>query len=215
MPDRGATRVVIVGGGTAGWMTATALSSIYPQAQVSVHLIESEQIGSIGVGEATIPEIALFNDLVGIDEKEFLRATGGTFKLGIEFTDWGELGQSYMHPFGKFGTQLDALQFYHHWQRLFLANGDTDISDYSICMQAAKAGKFAKPSSNPKSPLAGISYAYHFDAIKYAQLLQKYAVKRGVKHTEGLVEKVTLRKRDGYIESITLKNEQHIVGDGV
>lgn len=210
MHNKPVTRVVIVGGGTAGWMTAIALSSLYSKEQVSVHLIESDDISTVGVGEATIPEIALFNDLVGIDENDFLRFTGGTFKLGIEFVNWGNIGEQYMHPFGASGIQLDSLQFYHHWQRLFLANKNTNINDYSICMHAAKAGKFKQPSTNPKSPLSGLSYAYHFDAIKYAKFLRGIAEQRGVKRTEGLVDKVNMRASDGYIESLVLNgSKQH------
>jgi len=205
--------VVIVGGGTAGWMTALALASVFDGEQISVTLVESDQIASVGVGEATIPEIAAYNDLVGIDENEFLSFTNGTFKLGIEFNDWGKKGDSYMHPFGTAGFQLDNIDFYHHWQRQYLNKGGADINDYSICYQAAKAKKFGKPSDNPNSPLANLSYAYHFDATKYAQFLRGYAEQRGVKRIEGKVTKVNLREQDGFINSITLEGNQQLVGD--
>ena len=206
-------RVVIVGGGTAGWSTAAALSNVFRREHVPIHLIESDEIGTVGVGEATIPGIASFNKALGIDENEFLKFTKGTFKLGIEFVNWGKKGDSYIHPFGGYGTKLDNLQFYHHWQKHFVAGGKTDIYDYSICVQAAKLNRFSRPSENPKSPLYQINYAYHFDASLYAKLLSTYARRRGVIRTEGLVESVNLNSSDGYIQSIQLKSGQVIEAD--
>ena len=213
MKNNNINNVVIVGGGTAGWMTALALASVFDREQISVTLIESDQIASVGVGEATIPEIAAYNDLVGIDENEFLSFTNGTFKLGIEFKNWGKEGDSYMHPFGTAGFKLSNIEFYHLWQRQFIAHADSDINDYSICHLAAKANKFGLPSSNPKSPLANLSYAYHFDATKYALFLRGYAEKRGVKRIEGKVINVELHSENGNISSISLENGTTITGD--
>ena len=205
------SKVVIVGGGTAGWMTAAALSNTL--SSIEIRLLESEQIGTVGVGEATIPEFAVFNDILGIDEDEMLRETGGTFKLGIEFVNWGKLGDKYFHPFGGYGRTLDALQFYHFWQRHYLAGGDSDISEYSICTQAARANKFMRPIDKPNSPLSQIDYAFHFDAGLYARYLRKYAEKRGVMRTEGMLEKVSLKQQTGDIAELTLQSGEVIAGD--
>ena len=204
-------KVVIVGGGTAGWMTAAALSNTLPH--LDIRLVESEQIGTVGVGEATIPEFAVFNDILGIDEDEMLRETGGTFKLGIEFVNWGKVGDCYFHPFGGYGQTLDALQFYHFWQRHYLAGGQSDISEYSICTQAAKASKFMRPIDKPNSPLSQIDYAFHFDAGLYAKYLRKYAEKRGVTRTEGMLDKVRLDPQSGLITDLALQSGETIGGD--
>ncbi len=207
------TKVLIVGGGTAGWMTAAALSNTFNRKQVEITLVESDEISSIGVGEATIPEIAIYNDILGIDENEFLKFCGGTFKLGIEFNHWGKIGDSYMHPFGHYGTKLDVLQFYHYWQKNNHEYGEHDIEQYSICEQAAKRNKFAKPTNIPNSPLSQITYAFHFDASLYAQYLRKYSEDREVIRQEGFVESVNLEKTDGSIREIQLRSGAILTAD--
>lgn len=205
-------RVVIVGGGTAGWMTAAALSNTFTANNVHITLIESEQIGTIGVGEATIPQFIGFNKILGINENEFIKHTQGTYKLGIEFIDWQKIGKAYMHPFGDYGAQLDALPFYHIWQKYHLDGGKLDLNDFSICTLAAKSHKFLPPSNNKNSPLGQLNYAYHIDASKYAMLLRHYSEQREVTRIEGKVEHIQQHQTD-YIESVTLEDGRRISGD--
>jgi len=184
-------RVVIVGGGTAGWMTAAALSKVLPQQYCEIELVESEMIGTVGVGEATIPQIATFNQLLGIDENEFMRETQATFKLGIQFNDWGKLGDSYLHPFGVFGAPIGELPFHHYWLKLFHQGHFQKLDDFALACSAAPKGKFTRPVNIEKSPLSQIVYAFQFDAGLYAKYLRKLSESRGVTRTEGKVSQVT------------------------
>lgn len=204
--------IVIVGGGTAGWMTAAALSSMLPEKNVCITLIESEQIGTIGVGEATIPSIINFNRMLGINEAEFLAATKGTYKLGIEFKDWGRLGETYFHPFGAPGVDMNGIDFHQYWLYTKAAGADTKLEDYSVCAIAAKQAKFALPDDNPRSVLSHLKYAYHFDASKYAAFLRGYAEKRGVKRIEGKVEHVQQDTMSGAINGLKMENGAFIEG---
>lgn len=206
-------KVVIVGGGSAGWMTAAALSKFIKNQYTSVQLIESEQIGTISVGEATIPPINTFNQLLGIDENEFVKATKATFKLGIEFTNWSKIGQSYMHPFGEFGQDIEAVKFYQFWLKLRSQRDMPYIDQYSLSAVAAKMGKFTKPGNDPRAVMSSLAYAFHFDATLYAKYLRTYSEKRGVQRTEGKVVDVNLRSEDGFIRSLTLEDGQVIEGD--
>lgn len=206
-------KVVIVGGGSAGWMTAAALSKFIKNQYTSVQLIESEQIGTISVGEATIPPINTFNQLLGIDENEFVKATKATFKLGIEFTNWSKIGQSYMHPFGEFGQDIEAVKFYQFWLKLRSQHDMPYIDQYSLSAVAAKMGKFTKPGNDPRAVMSSLAYAFHFDATLYAKYLRTYSEKRGVQRTEGKVVDVNLRSEDGFIRSLTLEDGQVIEGD--
>ena len=193
------TRLVIVGGGSAGWMTAAAVSRLV-DAGVAVTLVESDEIGTVGVGEATIPPLLDFNVAIGIDENEFVAATQGTFKLGIEFVDWGRVGDRYIHPFGKYGRQMLGLSFHQIWLRQHLLGGDADpgpLSDYAIAIAAARRRRFARPVSNPKAVLSGLGYAYHFDAGLYARFLRKHAEARGVTRVEGKIATVEQAPLDG------------------
>ena len=184
MTHPAALNIVIVGGGTAGWMTAAALSKLLGD-QYRIQLVESDEIGTIGVGEATIPNIKNFNATLEIDEDEFIRATQGTFKLGIEFVDWGAIGDRYIHGFGKVGQEFDALAFHHYWLRLRRQGLASDLGDYSINTVAPLQAKFMRPRPEMAgSPLADIAYAYHFDASLYARFLRDYAQKRGVLRSE-------------------------------
>lgn len=205
--------IVIVGGGSAGWMTAAALAQAVGET-CAITLIESEAIGTVGVGEATIPPIRNFNQRLGIDEATFVRETQGSFKLGIEFVDWGRLGHSYFHPFGQYGAEFDSVPFYHHWMRAHLA-GETvgPIDDFSMCWAMAKAGKFAHPSPDRRLIQSTFDYAYHFDAGLYAAFLRRYAEQRGVRRIEGKVVDVSLRGEDGFIEAVTLDDGARIVGE--
>jgi tryptophan halogenase len=213
MVDAAVKNIVIVGGGTAGWMTAAALSKLLGSGQ-SIRLIESDDIGIIGVGEATIPHLHEFNLALGIDEDEFVKATQGSFKLGIEFVNWGSLGSRYIHGFGKVGNATDGLPFYHFWLRMQRLNKAKSLEAYSINTQAPKDFKFMRPRADMAgSPLADIAYAFHFDAGLYAKFLRAFAEKRGAVRTEGKVKNVTLRSEDGYIQSVTMESGETIEGD--
>ena len=205
--------VVIVGGGTAGWMTASALASLL-KPPYRIHLVESDEIGIIGVGEATIPHIKQFNSALGIDEDEFVRQTQGTFKLGIEFVNWGALGDRYIHGFGKVGPDLDGLPFHHFWLRQALRGQAADLGAYSINTAAPLKAKFMRARSDmPHSPLGEISNAFHFDAGLYAKYLRAYAEQRGVRRTEGRVVRVLQREPDGHIRGIVLASGEVVEGD--
>lgn len=207
-------QVVIVGGGTAGWMAAATLGHLLEGSPTKVALIESEQIGTVGVGEATIPPIIAFNTMLGIDEDEFVRETNATFKLGIEFVDWLERGHSYIHPFGDFGRDFDAIPFYQYWLHRNLAGHKDDLFSYSLMVEACRREKFMRPITNrPQSALAGINYAFQFDASLYAAFLRRFAEGKGVTRIEGKVEGVSQNSESGHIETLTLDNGQSISGD--
>lgn len=208
-------RIVIVGGGTAGWMTAAALTRLIEHAGVSVTLVESDEIGTVGVGEATIPSIRVFNALLGLDEDDFLRHTGGTFKLGIEFVDWYRRGSRYIHPFGTFGADHQAIRFHQLWLKLRKL-GEPDLGelcDYNLCTTAAAQHRFMRPVGGPDSVLASLRYAFHFDAGRYARYLREYAEKRGVRRIEGRVAEVRLRPGDGFIASLALQDGRAVEGE--
>jgi len=207
------SRVVIAGGGTAGWMTAAALSRFLVPTGVTVELVESEQIGTVGVGEATIPGIIDFNRMLGIDEADFIAATKGTFKLGIEFVDWDRIGNRYLHPFGDYGFDLEGVPFHHYWLRDRLRGSDQPLAAYSMCCQAAKAGKFMRPVSDPQSPVSQMRHAYHFDAGLYARYLRDYAEKRGVTRIEGRIKTVDQSAENGALAALEMEDGRRIEGD--
>jgi len=213
MADARLKHLVIVGGGSAGWMTAAALSSMLDSESTQITLVESEQIGTVGVGEATIPDMMNFNRMLGIREADFMKATQATFKLGIEFADWGRKGDRYFHPFGEHGADMQGIDFHQYWLRAHQDGSDRPIQDYSLCAIAGKAGKFCHSSENPKSVLSHIRYAYHFNATRYAQFLRQYAETRGVIRLEGKVETVNLAPETGHIQTLVLENGQTIDGD--
>jgi tryptophan 7-halogenase len=205
--------IVIVGGGSAGWMTAAALAHAVGQT-CAITLVESEAIGTVGVGEATIPPIRHFNQRLGIDEATFVRETQGSFKLGIEFVDWGRLGHSYFHPFGQYGAEFDQVPFYHHWMHEHLAGrAEGPIDDFSMCWAMARAGKFTHPSPDRRLIQSTFDYAYHFDAGLYAAFLRRFAEGRGVKRVEGRVVDVALRGEDGFIAAVTLDSGEAVTGE--
>ncbi len=203
-------QVVIVGGGTSGWMTAAGLARMLDRNQVSITLIESDEIGTIGVGEATIPTLQSFNSLLGIDEADFIRRTQGTFKLGIEFADWGRPGDSYIHPFGSFGIDRPEVRFHHMWLKLKAAGEQVgDIGDYNLSLVAARLNRFGAGTNGLTSSMR---HAYHLDASLYARYLREYAESRGVTRREGLITNVNQRE-DGFVSSLTLRDGRTIGGD--
>ena len=213
--------VVIVGGGTAGWMTASLMAKVLNKT-LNITLVESDKIGIIGVGEATIPPIVQFNNAIGLDEKEFLKATKGTIKLGIEFNSWNKKDESYMHAFGNIGKQFAFCDFHHFWQKYQQVennnNENTLINsnsfwDYSLNYQAAKKNKFAPINNIPNTNLPGLAYAYHFDAQLYADFLRTHAEGMGVQRVEGTITQVNQNHNSGFVESIQLENGNVIHGD--
>ena len=206
-------RILIVGGGTAGWMTAALLARLF-QGLYEIVLIESEEIGTVGVGEATIPAIKKYNELLGLDENDFLRRTYGSFKLGIEFVDWLRKGHSYMHGFGVIGQDLGWLRCHQYWLKMHALGRASDFANFSINTAAAYANKF-RPA-DPKmgdSPIGHIAHAFHFDASLYARFLRGYAEERGVRRREGKVADVTLRSEDGFVQSVTMADGEVIEAD--
>ncbi|ADU13556.1 tryptophan halogenase family protein [Asticcacaulis excentricus] len=206
-------RIIIVGGGTAGWMTAAGLSYACRDRIAQVTLIESDEIGTIGVGEASIPSLVTFNQFLKIDEREFMAHTKATFKLGIEFRNWGALGDRYMHPFGPFGHDFGMAAFHHYWLRAQASGDLTPLSDYNLNSVLARRNAFAPPASDRNSPLSALVYAYHFDAGLYARYLRSYAENFGVTRIEGQVVKVGQDAESGYITGLTLSDGRRVEGD--
>jgi tryptophan halogenase len=205
--------IVIVGGGTAGWMAAAAMSRFMNNGVTRITLIESDEIGTVGVGEATIPPIINFNRMLGLNESEFLRETQGTYKLGIEFVNWGRIGDRYFHPFGAHGEDLSGIHFHQLYLRERKRRVLQDISAWSMSAVAASMGRFAHPPANARFPVKDLYYAFHFDASLYAKYLRRYAERGGVKRIEGKIVDVMLRGQDGFVQSVTLAGGQVIAGD--
>jgi tryptophan halogenase len=206
IPQKKIQKIIIAGGGTAGWIAAIALSKKLG-ALLDITLIESDEIGTIGVGEATIPPMRTFHKLMGIDEQEFMRATEATFKLGILFENWAQRGDSYIHAFGKIGKETWLADFHHFWLRAKELGIADEYSAYCLEAQASKAGKFAK------SPTSDINFAYHLDATRYAKYLRKMSETYGVKRVEGKITEVTQDADSGFITSLRLESGDIIEGD--
>ncbi|NJM50847.1 MAG: tryptophan 7-halogenase [Sphingomonadales bacterium] len=206
-------KIVIVGGGTAGWMTAAALGHVFRGSDVRIDLIESEDIGTVGVGEATIPEILKFNAMLGIHEADFLRATKATFKLGIEFIGWTKDGERYFHPFGVYGTDMEGISFHHFWLKARAQGHDIALSDFCLAWQAGVKGRFAHPAGPPNAPLGTLSYAYHFDAVLYARFLRQYAEAHGVHRHQGKVTEVKQNGNNGNIRAVRIEDGREFAGD--
>ena len=205
-------QVVILGGGTAGWISAALLVKLLGKS-ISITLVESDEIGIVGVGEATIPPIMTFNAALGIDEKAFVRATKGTIKLGIEFENWRQIGDRYMHAFGGIGKEFPSCNFHHFWVRSQQLGMSYDFWDFSLAYQAAVQHKFAHLNKIDGVNLPGLSYAYHFDAGLYAQFLRQFSENLGVRRVEGKVSQVLRHADSGDIASLVLQDGQQIHGD--
>jgi len=200
------TNVVIAGGGTAGWMAAACLSKLIGKS-LNITLIDSDQIGTVGVGEATIPPIRTLHKLLGINEQEFIRETNATFKLGIEFSHWREKNHAYIHSFGATGKECWAGEFHHFWLRGLEQGITHDFGDYCFELEAARQGKFG--ISNQQT----INFAYHLDATAYARYLRKFSEALGVRRIEGKICDVFKDARTGFISQLSLDNGQQIEGD--
>jgi len=203
-------KVVVLGGGTAGWMSAALIKKLLG-ASISVELVESDTISTVGVGEATIPPIQLFNSVLGINEAEFLRETKATIKLGIKFEHWKTVGESYFHSFGAPGKSTPFCQFHHYLKRAQTLGLKDRLWDYDLNYLCATRGKFAKIKT--QDPIIETPYAYHFDATLYGEYLRKFSENLGVVRTEGLVEQVKQCQQSGHVESLVLKSGAEITGD--
>ncbi len=203
-------KVVVVGGGTAGWMSAALLRKVLG-AQMAIELVESDAIGIIGVGEATIPPIQNVNNVLGLDEAEFLRETRATIKLAIRFENWRVPGESYYHTFGAPGRSQAFCQFHHYWNRARQSGYQSNLWEYDLNYLCAEAGKFAR--MQVKDPIWEMPYAYHFDSGLYGAYLRKYSEQHGVIRTEGLIEQVGIHPESGHVETLTLKNGRRVNGD--
>ena len=206
-------KIVIVGGGTAGWMAAAALSRLKKARPLSITLVESEQIGTVGVGEATIPPFVGFNGLLGVQERELMSASQATFKLGIQFSNWGKLGDSYIHPFGAYGYTMGGISFLQVWHKFRELGDKRPIQVFNIETLAAHFGKFAKTTDFQRDDLPPINYAYHLDAGRYAGFLRKVAEGRGVVRQEGRVCDVALDGESGHVTSVKLESGEDLAGD--
>lgn len=206
------TEITIVGGGTAGWMAAAILAPFTAQGY-RIRLVESEEIGTVGVGEATIPQINLYNQALGLDEDDFLRACKGTYKLGIEFVDWGHVGQRYMHAFGEIGRNVGIVGFQHYWHRARELGLAKELRHYSLNETAALAGKMQRGRLRTTDALPPMPYAFHFDASLYARYLRGIAESRGAERVEGKIVDVRLDGESGDVESVTLDGGEILTGD--
>jgi tryptophan 7-halogenase len=209
MPNQEIRSIVIAGGGTAGWMTAAALARVLGP-RLTITLVESSEIGIIGVGEATIPAIQQFNKLVKFDEDEFLRQTQGTFKLAIEFVDWYEKGQAYMHTFGPVGRDLAYIPFHHYWLRDQRTAGS--LWDYSLNWLAAREAKFSRMEKIANTPLSGLTWAFHFDASLYGAYLSRLAQKMGVRRIDAKIAGA-LQTPDGDVRALKLEDGRELAAD--
>ena len=205
--------VVIVGGGTAGWMAAAAAARFLNDGRRRIVLVESDAIGTVGVGEATIPPIRDFNRMLGIDEADFIRETQATFKLGIEFVDWGAIGDRYLHPFGEPGHNFEGIAFHQFWLKHRRDSRIKSYAEYFMTSAAVRHGRFGLPTSDPRSPLNQMAAAYHFDAGLYAAFLRRRAEAGGVERIEGQINAVERDDDSGHVRAVVLDDGRVVAGD--
>lgn len=212
MSDTRIQSIVILGGGTAGWMAA-ALAKRFSRSNLSITLIESAEIGTIGVGEATVPFIKEFLKLLQIDEQDFIRNTSATYKLAIDFDGWKKPGEKFLHPFAGYGARVDGINFHHFWIKMKHQGQAQALDNYCLASQIARAGKFALPKANADSELSSFNYAFHFDAGLFAQYLSRYAQQLGVRRIAANVTEVRQNNHSGFIESLQLDTGEKISGE--
>lgn len=205
--------IVIAGGGTAGWMTAAKLSKHFSKTDVRLTVIESSEIGTVGVGEATIPTLRRFYQSLGMNDMEVMRKTNATVKLGIEFKHWHKPDTSFIHPFGLFGHDANGIRFHHYWMKVRELGDTTPLEKYSLGIALARANKFEFPAENPSSPLSVFDWALHFDASLFGKLMRDYAVAQGVTHLDAKITAVNIDPENGFIKTLQLDNEQILAGD--
>jgi tryptophan halogenase len=212
MNDKALRKVCIVGGGTAGWMAAALMGHHFQGKLFEIELVESDDIGTIGVGESTVPPFLELIARLGINEQEFIAATQASFKLGIEFADWRVRGESYFHPFGSIGAPMDLAEFYQCWLAAKARGDARPLQDYAPASIMAREGRFMLPFKARQSPIGGASYALHVDAKLVARYLRRFAEERGVKRTEGMVSEVRQRE-DGFVERLVLRDGREVDAD--
>jgi tryptophan 7-halogenase len=205
--------IVIAGGGTAGWMAAAAFARMLPVDTTRITLIESDEIGIVGVGEATIPPIKIFNAMLGLDENEFVARTQGSFKLGIEFDGWQREREAYFHPFGAYGQDINGIKFHHFWRKLQQQGFPVPIGEFNMCTVAARHFRFDRSNGHAGSALGSLDYAFHFDAGLYARFLREYAQGRGVTRIEGKIAQVEQRAGDGFITALVMENGTSVTSE--
>lgn len=205
-------RIVILGGGTAGWMTAASLAKHFSKTDIKISVIDSSAIGTVGVGEATIPTLRRFYAELGMSDQQVLKATGGTIKLGIQFRGWQTKGSQFIHPFGGFGQQANGIAFHHYWLKAKTLGSTCELADYNFGLQLAQHQKFLAPSASPQSELSVFDWALHFDAAKFAALMRSYAIENKVEHIDKNVVEVC-RKDNGNISALTLQSGHTVEGD--
>jgi tryptophan halogenase len=206
-------KIVIVGGGTAGWIAAAMMGHHFQGKLAQIELVESDDIGTIGVGESTIPPFITLLRNLGIDEQHFIQSTQASFKLGISFRDWWRKGESYFHPFGSIGGTIDIHEFYQCWLKAKLDGHPSGLQDFAPASVMAEHGRFMLPFKAQRTMIAGANYALHVDAKLVAQYLRRFAEAKGVKRTEGIVTEVKTRPSDGFVERLVLKSGQEVEGD--
>jgi tryptophan halogenase len=205
-------RIAIVGGGTAGWMAASILARALPGTGTVITVIDSPDIGTVGVGEATIPPIMDLLRFLNINEGDFVRHTQSTYKLGIKFTDWSRIGESYWHPFGTFGSMINLRPFFHVWHKARAEGLAPRFNDFSLCASLGDARKFRFPDPASQGPAAGLRYALHFDATLVAKYLRSYAERLGVARMERTVVGAT-RRDDGFLDELQFSDNSTLQAD--
>jgi tryptophan halogenase len=205
--------IVIAGGGTAGWMAAAKLSQHFSKTDITITLIESSAVGTVGVGEATIPTLRRFYQSLGMSDMDVMRKTSATVKLGIEFQDWYKPDTSFIHPFGLFGHETNGIRFHHYWLKLKALGDTSKLEEYSLGIALARANKFNFPDERPTSPLSVFDWALHFDASKFAQLMRDYALAHKVQHIDAKIESIQINPDNGFIQSLLLDNQQALAAD--